>query len=87
LREVVLPEASGFSGVSTGSFEYIRRMSAHDFVDMLATYSAIITASEDERSAELARIRAELDRQFPGASHLDVPIRTQCWRADRTTCF
>jgi SAM-dependent methyltransferase len=84
-RQVELPEGHPFEAVATSSFGFTRTMSVDDFVDMLATYSAIITASEQERAAELARVRAELDRRFPGASCIDVPMRTQCWRADRQT--
>jgi ubiquinone/menaquinone biosynthesis C-methylase UbiE len=82
-HQVELPEGHLFDGVTTSSFGFTRTMSVDDFVDMLATYSAIITATEQERAAELARVRAELDRRFPGASYIDVPMRTQCWRADR----
>jgi SAM-dependent methyltransferase len=82
-RQVQLPEGHPFECVTTSSFGFTRTMSVDDFVDMLATYSAIITASERERAAELAGARAELDRRFPGARHIDVPMRTQCWRADR----
>jgi ubiquinone/menaquinone biosynthesis C-methylase UbiE len=82
-RQVELPEGHPFEAITTSSFGFTRTMSVDDFVDMLATYSAIITASEQERAAELARVRAELDRRFPGAAYIDVPMRTRCWRADR----
>lgn len=82
-RQRGLPETGLFGEVVTGSFEFTRAMSVDDFTDMLATYSAVITASAGERSARLARVRAGLGRLFPGASHIDVPMRTGCWRADR----
>jgi SAM-dependent methyltransferase len=82
-RQRGLPETGLFGEVATGSFEFTRPMSVDDFTDMLATYSAVITASAGERSARLARVRAGLGRLFPGASHIDVPMRTGCWRADR----
>jgi uncharacterized membrane protein len=58
-------------------------MAVNDVVDMLATYSAIIIASEAARAAAKARLRAELDARFDGAAEIDVPMRSLCWRADR----
>jgi hypothetical protein len=49
----------------------------------MATYSVFITASAEEQAAELAHVRAELERLFPGAGKVDLPLRAQCWRADR----
>jgi hypothetical protein len=58
-------------------------MTINDFVDMLATYSGAIVASPQDREAGLARARAVLERRFPGASQIDVPMRSRCFRADR----
>jgi SAM-dependent methyltransferase len=82
-REVVLPQAGLFESPATAFFEFTRTMPVDDVVDLMATYSAVITASEEERAAQLARVRAELERLFPGASTVDLPLRAQCWRADR----
>jgi SAM-dependent methyltransferase len=82
-RAIALPETGLFEAAATASFEFTRTMTVDDFVDMMATYSAVITASEEERTAELARVRAELERLFPGASTIDLPMRARCWRADR----
>ena len=82
-RAVVLPDAGLFSDVRTTSIQFSRRMSVGDVVDMLATYSAIITASEADRGAAKARLRAELDARFGGATEIEVPMRSLCWRADR----
>jgi ubiquinone/menaquinone biosynthesis C-methylase UbiE len=84
-RVVELPEAdaASFGGIATRTFQFTRTMPVDDFVAMLATYSGLITAGEQERAATLARTRAELARLFPGASQLDIPMRTRCWRADR----
>jgi SAM-dependent methyltransferase len=79
-----LPETDLFTGVATASFGFTRQMKKNDFVDMLATYSGVITLSEEERAAELAQAREDLERLFPGATQIDVPMRTLCWRADRT---
>jgi len=77
------PETPLFSEVVTGSFESARTMSVDDFVDLVATYSAVITASEDERAATLDRARAEVTQRYPGATRIEVPMRTRCWRAER----
>jgi SAM-dependent methyltransferase len=84
-RSVELPAASSdlFVNIETQSFRFTRTMSVPDFVAMLGTYSGVITASEAEREAGFARVRAALAERFPGASELDVPMRSWCWRADR----
>jgi SAM-dependent methyltransferase len=81
-REVSLP-GELFGSVESESFSFTRRMTIDDFVDMLATYSGAIIASRQDREAGLARARAVLERRFPGASQIDVPMRSQCFRADR----
>jgi SAM-dependent methyltransferase len=83
-REVALPDTGLFRSVQTTSVRFSRRMAVNDVVDMLATYSAIIIASEAARAAAKARLRAELDARFGGAAEIDVPMRALCWRADRT---
>lgn len=78
-----LPDDGVFGNATTAFFEFTQSMTADDFVDMLATYSAMITATAQERTAELAWVRAELDRLFPGAAEIAVPMRARCWRVDR----
>jgi SAM-dependent methyltransferase len=82
-REVVLPDTGLFRDVQTTSIQFSRRMAVNDVVDMLATNSAIITASEADRAAAKARLRADLHARFGGAAEIDVPMRSLCWRADR----
>jgi SAM-dependent methyltransferase len=82
-REVGLPDTGLFRDVQTTSIEFRRRMAVNDVVDMLATYSGIIIASEADRAVAKARLRAELDARFGGAAEIDVPMRSLCWRADR----
>jgi len=82
-RAVVLPDTALFRDVQTTSVQFSRRMAVNDVIDMLATYSAIITASEADRAAAKARLRADLDARFDGAAEIDVPMRSLCWRADR----
>jgi ubiquinone/menaquinone biosynthesis C-methylase UbiE len=78
-----LPTTGQFGNVVQEAFSFTRTMSADEFTDLMATYSALITASEQERAADLGRIRAELDRLFPDGGPIEVPMRTRCWRADR----
>ena len=82
-RTVVLPDTGLFRDVQTTSVQFSRRMAVNDLIDMLATYSAIITASEADRAAAKARLRADLDARFGGAAEIDVPMRSLCWRAVR----
>ena len=82
-REVALPGTGLFGHAETESFGFTRTMTINDMVDMLATYSGVITASPEDRMARLARARAALEERFPGASEVDVPMRSWCWRADR----
>jgi SAM-dependent methyltransferase len=81
-REVGLPDGL-FGDVESQSFLFSRRMTVDDFVGMLATYSDAITASAQEVEAALDRARAVLERRFPGAAEIDVPMRSQCYRASR----
>jgi len=83
-RRVILPEASPFTAAETATFSFTRTMAISDFVSMIATYSGIITASEADRAESLGRVRAALEQRFPGATHIDVPMRSLCWRATRS---
>ena len=83
-RAATLPADGEFGNIETESFAFSRTMTAGDFVDMLATYSGVITASREERAAALATAQSMLAERFPGASEIDVPMRAWCWRADRT---
>jgi SAM-dependent methyltransferase len=82
-RAATLPAGGMFGNVETATFGFSRMMTAGDFIGMLATYSGVITASQEDRTAALATAREMLDQRFPGASQIDVPMRTWCWRADR----
>lgn len=82
-HQVTLPEGGPFGDIATASFGYTRTMTIGDVVDLLATYSGVITASPADRAAGLARARAALRERFPGATEIDVPLRASCWRADR----
>ena len=82
-HDVWLPEAGLFDNIETESFGFTRVMTIDSIVEMLATYSRIITASPQDRSAELARARTALLERFPDAAEIDVPMRARCWRANR----
>jgi len=82
-HEVELPGGAPFAGIETRSFAFSRAMTIDDFVDMYATTSRLITASPQDRAAQLARARATMRERFPGAARVDVPMRSRCWRADR----
>jgi SAM-dependent methyltransferase len=84
-REVTLPEDGLFGNAQSASFSFTRTMTIADIVDMLATYSGVITASQQDRQAGLARARAALEKRFGRAGQIDVPMRSQCWRADRAS--
>jgi hypothetical protein len=80
---VRLPDRTLFGNIETAVFRFSRKMAVADIVDMLATYSGIITASPEAREAGRARATAALGAEFPGVGELEVPMRSRCWRADR----
>jgi SAM-dependent methyltransferase len=83
-REVTLPPGSPFGPTQIAEFTFRRLMTVDDFVGSLGTYSGVITASQQDQAATLARVRAALEQRFPGADESDVPMRSLCWRTDRT---
>jgi SAM-dependent methyltransferase len=82
-REDSLPTGGAFTNIETRTFRYTRPMKPSDFVDWLTTYSRVITAPAEARERGRARATAALAEQFPGATVIDVPMRSRCWRADR----
>jgi SAM-dependent methyltransferase len=84
-RQVRLPDRTLFGNIETSVFRFSRYMPVADIVDMLATYSGIITATPEAREAGRARAAAALAAEFPGVAELEVPMRSRCWRADRTS--
>ena len=83
-RDLGTPDTALFRNVDRSAFRYVRPMALDDLVAMVATYSGVITASQDERDAVLALARKKITTRFPGKAVIDVPIRSWCWRADRT---
>ena len=84
-RQIVLPDGSPFTNIETHTFHYSRPMTPSALVDMLTTYSAIITANPEFVARGRARATAALAAEFPGATVIELPIRSYCWRADRTS--
>jgi SAM-dependent methyltransferase len=83
-REISLPGSGGlFRNIETRTFSFTRAMTPAELVEMLATYSRIITASPQDRERGRNRATAALAELFPGADHIDVPMRSRCWRGDR----
>jgi SAM-dependent methyltransferase len=72
-----------FTRVERRSFAFTRRMRPSDVVDMVATYSKVITAPPDRRAEILGRARSILAAQYGDAAEIDFPMRTWCWRGDR----
>jgi ubiquinone/menaquinone biosynthesis C-methylase UbiE len=82
-RVVQLPDGMPFERVETTAFTFTRRMTVEDIVAMVGTYSAVITASPEDRAAILATARSAVESHYPGENIIDFPMRTWCWRADR----
>ncbi len=80
---VTLPEPSPFTNIETTSFRFTRTIRVEDYAPMIATYSRIITATDEERAEILARVQSAVAEQFPGATEIELPMRSLCWRADR----
>jgi SAM-dependent methyltransferase len=83
-HEVTLPGDAPFENIATASFAFARTMTVDDTVDWLATYSGLITAPAGERAAALGRARQALLRRANTAGKIEMPLRSACWRADRT---
>jgi SAM-dependent methyltransferase len=83
-RLMDFPAESPFTSIETATFRYIRPMTPADIVDMLTTYSEVITADPESVAVGRARATAALAQQFPGQVTIDVPTVSYCARADRT---
>ena len=84
-HSVTLPDGAEFSNVATASFRFTRTITVTDVTEWLATNSAFITASAADRAGGLARCRAALLERTGGAEVVEMPMRSWCWRADRTS--
>lgn len=82
-RRVAFAAESPFTNIETRTFHYSRPMTPADIVDMLTTYSLVITADPESVALGRARAAAALAEQFPDSATIDLPIASRCWRADR----
>ena len=82
-HHVTLPEVGLFENIISTSFGYIRTMTIGHIVDMLGTYSGLITATAEQRAAGLARAGSALEERSAGNGTIDMPMRAWCWRAAR----
>jgi ubiquinone/menaquinone biosynthesis C-methylase UbiE len=82
-RQVAVLDPRVFHKIDTATFRFKRTMTIPDLVEWLTTYSRVITASDEAKAAGRARATAALTDQFPGATEIEVPMRSRCWRADR----
>jgi SAM-dependent methyltransferase len=83
-HEVTLPENAPFENIASASFEFVRTMTVDAAVSWLATYSGVITAPAAERAARLAGARQALLPRTDADGMVEIPMRSTCWRADRT---
>jgi SAM-dependent methyltransferase len=83
LRAAGLSETTLFDNVAMQTFGYSRRMEVVDIIEMVSTYSAVITANDADRAELLEAVTEKLADRFPGESEIDVPMRSWCWRGSR----
>jgi SAM-dependent methyltransferase len=82
-RLLTVPDPAAFHKIETATFRFRRSMTIPDLVEWLTTYSRVITASDEVKAAGRAMATAALREQFPGATAIEVPMRSRCWRVDR----
>lgn len=83
-RESALPAGGTFTNIDTQTFLFTQAMTPADLVEMLATHSRIIASPRSAQERGRARAIAAIGELFPAAGVIDVPMRSRCWRADRT---
>lgn len=82
-RLLAAPDPGTFHKIETATFRFNRSMTIPDLVEWLTTYSRVITASDEIKATGRAMAIASLREQFPGATDIEVPMRSRCWRVDR----
>jgi SAM-dependent methyltransferase len=83
-REVSAEYDDRFTNVARTTVRFTRRMRFEDAVAMVATYSRVITAEPAYQKAVLDAARASLRAQFGDGEEIDFPMRSWCWRGDRS---
>jgi SAM-dependent methyltransferase len=81
---VTLPAGAAFHGQEAASFFFTRTISVDDLLEWLSTSSGVITATAAERTAALARCRTALTARADSAGDVVMPMRSWCWRAQRS---
>jgi SAM-dependent methyltransferase len=84
-HSVTLPAGAEFTNAEAASFWFTRTVTVDDTLTWLATNSAFITASAADQAAGLDRLRAALLERADGDQVIQMPMRSWCWRADRTS--
>lgn len=84
-HSVTLPDGAEFTNAETASFLFTRTIGVDDVVAWLATNSSFITANGADRAAGLDLCRAALLERADGDQMIQMPMRSWCWRADRTS--
>lgn len=84
-HSVTLPAGAEFTNVETASFWFTRTVTVDDAVAWLATNSSFITASPADQAAGLDRCRAALLERADSDQVIQMPMRSWCWRAERTS--
>lgn len=84
-HSVTLPDGAEFTNVEAASFRFTRTITVDDAVAWLATNSSFITANAADRAAGLDLCRAALLERADSDQVIQMPMRSWCWRAERTS--
>ncbi|MBO0855884.1 MAG: class I SAM-dependent methyltransferase [Nocardia sp.] len=76
-------EHGGFGPVSSAEFTFTRTMPLDAAAAWTGTYSQVITATPEDRSARLDRARAILAQHADDSGTVEIPMVSLCWRTDR----
>jgi SAM-dependent methyltransferase len=85
--ELAVPDAP-FTDIEGGSFRCTVRTTPGDAAALLGTYSRIIALPDADRNRLLVRAEESLREQLGltgDDARLDLPFRSLCWRATRST--
>ncbi|MEY9874210.1 SAM-dependent methyltransferase [Streptacidiphilus sp. MAP12-33] len=74
-----------FGPVERHDVEWVNTLTGDQLLDMVASRSYVITMAEAEREALFAEVRDLLAHHpsLAGRSHVELPYRTECYRARR----
>jgi SAM-dependent methyltransferase len=77
-----LPAGAPFAELEENTITWSKPMNQEELVGLARTYSMMITATQEDRERELARIEAAAS-SLVGTGQIDVPMGCRCWRAVR----